>query len=67
MSSPELNFVMANPNAAVDRIEELEEEIERLRSALTQFVAVCDTAPPTSLMIELGMACKVARAALTRS
>ena len=39
-------------------------EIERLRSALTQFVACCDTSPPTSLIIEIGMACKVARDAL---
>ncbi len=41
------------------------DEIKRLRAALIQFVALCDTAPPTSLIIELGMACKVARRALT--
>ena len=39
-------------------------EIERLRAALTQFVSACETAPPTSLMIELGAACKTAKAAL---
>lgn len=39
-------------------------EIERLRAALVQFVAVCDTAPPTSLITELGIACAVARARL---
>jgi hypothetical protein len=43
-----------------------EEEAERLRTALNQFVACCDTAPPTSLMNELGMACKVARKALEK-
>jgi hypothetical protein len=37
----------------------------RLRAALTQFVAACDTAPPTSLMVEIGMACNAARAALS--
>jgi len=45
-------------------VADLMAENARLRSALTQFVACCDTAPPTSLMIELGTACKVARAAL---
>ena len=34
MSSAELNRVMADPNGAVDRIELLETEIERLRAAL---------------------------------
>ena len=46
---------------------EMLDEIVRLRAALTQFVAACDTAPPTSLMVEIGMACNVARAALQRS
>lgn len=46
-------------------MEDAADEIERLRAALTQFVACCDTAPPTSLMIELGMACTVARRALS--
>ncbi len=48
-------------------IAELKSERDRLRSALTQFVAACDTAPPTSLMTEIGMACDVARAALQHS
>jgi hypothetical protein len=39
-------------------------ETQPMRAALTQFVAACETAPPTSLMIEIGMACKVARSAL---
>jgi hypothetical protein len=46
-------------------VTEKDAEIARLRAALTQFVAACETAPPTSLMIEIGMACKVARAALS--
>lgn len=41
-----------------------ENKAECLRVALTQFVACYDTVPPTSLMIEMGMACKVARRAL---
>lgn len=55
----------------VDQAERAERnmalEAARLRSALTQFVAACDTAPPTSLMIEIGMACDVARRALSPS
>jgi hypothetical protein len=61
-----------------DRIEVLEAEldisdgllehaktrIEQLEAALRQFVAVCDTAPPTSLITEIGIACAAARAAL---
>lgn len=43
---------------------DLRAENARLRAALTQFVAACETAPPTSLMLELGMACKVAKEAL---
>jgi hypothetical protein len=39
-------------------------ENERLRSALVQFVAVCDTAPPIGLIRELGLARKTAGAAL---
>lgn len=39
-------------------------EIERLRVALTQFVAACDTAPPTGLMREIVMARKAAGEAL---
>jgi hypothetical protein len=39
-------------------------ETQTLRSALNQFVAACETAPPTSLMIEIGMACKAAKDAL---
>jgi len=39
-------------------------EAYQLRSALTQFIAACDTAQPTSLMAELSMACTVARRAL---
>jgi hypothetical protein len=42
-------------------------EVQPFRSALNQFVATCDTAMPTSLMTELGMACQVAREALQRS
>jgi imidazolonepropionase-like amidohydrolase len=49
---------------ASDFLYEAAEEIERLRSALVQFVAACDTAPPTSMMIEIGMACTVARRVL---
>ena len=45
--------------------DRLRSENVRLRAALTQFVACCDTAPPISLMIELVIACKVARAALS--
>jgi hypothetical protein len=48
-------------------VGEAAREIGRLRAALVQFVAACDTAPPTSLMIEIGMACDVARAALSDS
>jgi hypothetical protein len=44
----------------------IELKVARLRAALTQFVAVCDTAPPTSFMMELGIACDVARAALAK-
>lgn len=50
-----------------DYMDKLEAENARLRSALTQFVAACDTAPPTSLIVEIGMACSVARAALSHS
>jgi hypothetical protein len=39
-------------------------ETQTFRSALNQFVAACETAPPTSLMIEIGMACKAAKDAL---
>lgn len=45
-------------------VAELRAENDRLRAALLQFVAVCDTAPPTSLIIEIGMACEAAKAAL---
>jgi hypothetical protein len=58
-SDPSAEFFPVDMESAAD-------EIERLRGALTQFVAACDTAPPTSLMIEIGMACNVARAALSR-
>lgn len=44
--------------------DRLRSEVKQLRAVLTQFVACCDTAPPTSLMIEIGMACDAARAAL---
>jgi hypothetical protein len=54
-------------DAGDSQIAELKAENARLRSALTQFVAACETAPPTSLMIEIGMACKAARDALQRS
>ena len=47
--------------------QEAAAEIKRLRASLTQFVAACETAPPTSLMIEIGMACKVAKRALALS
>jgi hypothetical protein len=40
-------------------------ETQTLRSALNQFVAACETAPPTSLMLEIGMACNAAKAALS--
>ena len=39
-------------------------ENERLRAALNQFVAACDTAPPTGLIREIGMARKAAGKAL---
>jgi len=42
MSSPEFNFVLANPNAAADRIEELENEVERLRAALEPFAKMAN-------------------------
>jgi hypothetical protein len=48
-------------------VADLMAENARLRAALIQFVACCDTAPPTSLMIELGMACETARRALVRA
>jgi len=47
-----------------DEKENLRAENERLRAALRQFVACCETAPPVSLMAELGMACKAAKEAL---
>ena len=47
-------------------MEFVRRETEQLRSALTQFVAACDTAPPTSLMIEIGMACQAAKGALAQ-
>jgi hypothetical protein len=40
-------------------------EIKQLRAAIRKFVAACETAPPTSLMIEIGIACKTAKAALS--
>lgn len=46
-------------------VTEAIDEIKRLRAALVQFVAVCDTAPPLSLMKEIGMALAVACAALS--
>jgi hypothetical protein len=46
-------------------VNRLRAENANLRAALTQFVAACETAPPTSLMTEIGMACKVAKAALS--
>jgi len=42
-------------------------ETQALRSALNQFVAACETAPPTSLMLEIGMAYKAAKDALGTS
>jgi hypothetical protein len=45
-------------------IEALQAENARLRAALTQFVAACDTAPPVSLMTEIAMARKAAGEAL---
>jgi hypothetical protein len=45
-------------------VADLMAENARLRSALAQFVCACDTAPPTSLMIEIGMACEAARSVL---
>lgn len=39
-------------------------ETQQLRAALNQFVAACETAPPTSLMLEIGMACNAAKAAI---
>jgi len=47
-----------------NRAKEAQDEARRLREALIQFVAACDTAPPTSLMTEIGMACEAAKAAL---
>ena len=51
---------------AADEIERLTAENERLRAALTQFVAACDTAPPISIMQEIAMARKVAGEALNQ-
>ena len=53
-----------NHGEAVKTILTQHEEIERLRAALRQFVAACDTAPPVSLITEIGMACEAAREAL---
>lgn len=47
------------------KIALLESLVEIQRAALNQFIAACETAPPTSLMIEIGMACKVAKAAVS--
>lgn len=41
-------------------------ETQALRGALSQFVATCETAPPTSLMTEIGMVYKTAKAALEK-
>jgi hypothetical protein len=49
-----------------DYMDKLEADNARLRSALTQFVAACDTAPPTSLMVEIGIARNAAVAALAQ-
>jgi hypothetical protein len=66
-----MSMTWYHPALALDagdsQIAELKAENARLRSALTQFVAACETAPPTSLMIEIGMACKAARDALQQS
>jgi hypothetical protein len=45
----------------------LNKDWNALRAVLVQFVAACDTAPPTSLMAELGIACTAAKAALALS
>lgn len=57
--------------AIAARIKRLEQEnsdlraqVERMRAALTQFVACCDTAPPRSLIIEIGICCQAAKSAL---
>jgi hypothetical protein len=47
--------------------DRLRSEVNQLRAALTQFVAACDTAPPTSVMVEIGMARNAAVAALART
>ena len=60
----EVADLMAAYQQMNDAFIKADAENARLRSALTQFVAACETAPPTSLMIEIGMACKVAKAAL---
>lgn len=58
MSSPELNFVMADPNGAVDRIEALEEALEKIKhlvltnrthSVLDEVQGVCD-----SVLVDVG-------------
>ncbi len=46
-------------------VTHLRSEITRLRAALSQFAAVCDTVPPVSLMTELRYAYEAATAALS--
>lgn len=53
-----------NFDRACDMIDRIIKERDMLHAALTQFVAACETAPPTSLMSELGAACKAAKRAL---
>jgi hypothetical protein len=60
-----MRLTRAEGIAVADNLAILQNENKRLRAALVQFVAACDTAPPTSLMSEIGMACAVARATLS--
>lgn len=52
---------------ACDKLTAAQDENKRLRAAIVQFVAACDTAPPISLITELGRACDAARLALMPS
>jgi len=59
--------ITADAQRDIELKKKLYSEAHDLRAALTQFVAACETAPPTSLMTEIGMACKVAKKALADS
>lgn len=63
VSIPDYRGGVVYPAAEVDRLERANAE---LKAALVQFVAACDTAPPASFVIEIGMACKAAKEALAK-